>query len=46
MSLAAIGHPLEAGPRREKWEAAEPITIGDKVWLAVGVPARVVRELP
>lgn len=72
-------HPLEAGLRREKWENAAPITIGDNVWLgggvivcpgvtigantvvgagsvvtrnlpagvlAVGNPARVVRELP
>ncbi|WP_308167180.1 sugar O-acetyltransferase [Nocardioides daeguensis] len=72
-------HPLEAGPRRAKWENAAPITIGDNVWLgggvivcpgvtigadtvvgagsvvtrdlpagvlAVGNPARVVRELP
>lgn len=72
-------HPLEAGARRDKWEAAKPITIGDNVWLgggvivcpgvtigantvvgagavvtkdlpagvlAVGNPARVVRELP
>lgn len=72
-------HPLEAGPRRDKWEAAKPITIGDNVWLgggvivcpgvtigadtvvgagavvtkdlpsgvlALGNPARVVRELP
>lgn len=72
-------HPVEAGPRRDKWEAAKPITIGDNVWLgggvivcpgvtigantvvgagavvtkdlpegvlAVGNPARVVRELP
>lgn len=72
-------HPLEAGPRRDKWESARPIEIGDNVWLgggvivcpgvtigadtvvgagsvvtrdlpagvlAVGNPARVVRELP
>lgn len=72
-------HPLEAGPRRDKWESAQPIAIGDNVWLgggvivcpgvtigantvvgagsvvtrdlpagvlAVGNPARVVRELP
>jgi len=30
-------HPLEAGPRRDKWEAAAPITIGDNVWLGGGV---------
>ncbi|MDO5627953.1 MAG: sugar O-acetyltransferase [Mobilicoccus sp.] len=30
-------HPLEAQPRRDKWEWAEPITIGDNVWLGGGV---------
>lgn len=30
-------HPLEAGLRRDKWEAAKPITIGDNVWLGGGV---------
>ncbi|WP_364511357.1 sugar O-acetyltransferase [Nocardioides sp. LML1-1-1.1] len=30
-------HPLESGPRRDKWEAAKPITIGDNVWLGGGV---------
>ncbi|GAA1517968.1 sugar O-acetyltransferase [Nocardioides humi] len=72
-------HPLEAGLRRDKWENALSIAIGDNVWLgggvivcpgvtigadtvvgagsvvtrdlpagvlAVGSPARVVRELP
>lgn len=72
-------HPLDADRRRDKWENAKPITIGDNVWLgggvvvcpgvtiggntvvgagsvvtrdlpegvlAVGNPARVVRELP
>jgi maltose O-acetyltransferase len=72
-------HPLEAGPRRDRLEAARPITVGDNVWLgggvivcpgvtigddsvigagsvvtrdipagslAVGSPARVIRELP
>jgi maltose O-acetyltransferase len=29
-------HPLEPGPRREKWEAAKPITIGDNVWIGGG----------
>ncbi|MEH1102548.1 sugar O-acetyltransferase [Micromonospora sp. CPCC 205561] len=29
-------HPVEAGPRRDKWEAAAPITIGDNVWLGGG----------
>lgn len=30
-------HPIEPGPRREKWEAARPIVIGDNVWLGGGV---------
>ncbi|MGB3684261.1 MAG: DapH/DapD/GlmU-related protein [Ornithinimicrobium sp.] len=29
--------PLEPDPRRQKWEAAQPITIGDNVWLGGGV---------
>jgi maltose O-acetyltransferase len=27
---------VAAGPRRAKWEAALPITIGDNVWLGGG----------
>lgn len=30
-------HPLEPEPRRAKWEAGEPITLGDNVWLGGGV---------
>lgn len=30
-------HPVEPGPRRDKWEAAKPIVIGDNVWLGGGV---------
>jgi len=30
-------HPLDPDPRREKWEAAEPIVIGNNVWLGGGV---------
>ena len=30
-------HPLEPGPRRDKLEAARPITLGDNVWLGGGV---------
>lgn len=37
VQLLTATHPLEAGPRREKWEAAEPIVIGDNVWLGGGV---------
>jgi maltose O-acetyltransferase len=37
VQLLTPTHPLEAEPRRRKWEAAEPITIGDNVWLGGGV---------
>jgi maltose O-acetyltransferase len=30
-------HPIEPGPRRNKWEAAKPIVIKDNVWLGGGV---------
>lgn len=30
-------HPTEPGPRRDQLERAEPITIGDNVWLGGGV---------
>jgi len=30
-------HPLDADARRDGWEAARPITIGDNVWLGGGV---------
>lgn len=79
VQLLTATHPLEAGPRRDKWEGSAPIAIGDNVWLgggvivcpgvtigpdtvvgagsvvtkdlpagvlALGSPARVVRELP
>jgi maltose O-acetyltransferase len=29
-------HPIDPEPRRAGWEAAEPITIGDNVWLGGG----------
>jgi maltose O-acetyltransferase len=37
VQLLTPTHPLEPGPRREKWEAAEPIAIGDNAWLGGGV---------
>ena len=79
VQLLTPTHPLEAEARRDKLEAAQPITIGNNVWLgggvivlpgvnigentvvgagsvvtrdlpanvvAVGNPARVIRELP
>lgn len=79
VQLLTPTHPLEAEARRDKLEAAQPITIGNSVWLgggvivlpgvnigentvvgagsvvtrdlpanvvAVGNPARVIRELP
>ncbi len=29
-------HPIDPGPRGDSWEAAEPITINDNVWLGGG----------
>ncbi|HEX8346887.1 MAG TPA: sugar O-acetyltransferase [Actinoplanes sp.] len=37
VQLLTPTHPVEPGPRRDKWEAAKPITIGDNVWLGSGV---------
>jgi maltose O-acetyltransferase len=37
VQLLTPTHPIEPTPRREKWEAAQPITIGDNVWLGGGV---------
>lgn len=37
VQLLTPTHPVAAGPRRAKWEAARPITIGDNVWLGGGV---------
>src|SRR4051812_9210753 len=33
VQLLTATHPVAAGPRRDKWEATRPITIGDNVWL-------------
>ncbi|WP_265522334.1 sugar O-acetyltransferase [Oerskovia flava] len=37
VQLLTPTHPVEPGPRRDKLEAAKPITIGDNVWLGGGV---------
>jgi maltose O-acetyltransferase len=37
VQLLTPTHPTAAGPRRDKWEAARPIVIGDNVWLGGGV---------
>lgn len=37
VQLLTPTHPTKAGPRREKWEGGQPITIGDNVWLGGGV---------
>jgi maltose O-acetyltransferase len=37
VQLLTATHPLEAGPRRDKWESAQPVTIEDNVWLGGGV---------
>lgn len=36
VQLLTPTHPIEPGPRRDKWEAAEPIVVGDNVWLGGG----------
>jgi maltose O-acetyltransferase len=37
VQLLTPTHPLDAEARRDKWEGAEPITIGDNVWLGGAV---------
>ena len=37
VQLLTPTHPLEPGPRRDKWESASPITIENNVWLGRGV---------
>ncbi|MEL7978037.1 sugar O-acetyltransferase [Isoptericola sp. F-RaC21] len=37
VQLLTPTHPVEPAPRRDKLEAARPITIGDNVWLGGGV---------
>ena len=37
VQLLTPTHPIDPGPRRSGWEAAEPITLGDNVWLGGGV---------
>ena len=36
VQLLTPTHPVASGRRRDKWEAALPITIGDNVWLGGG----------
>jgi maltose O-acetyltransferase len=36
VQLLTPTHPVDPEPRRQKWEAAKPITIGDNVWLGSG----------
>ena len=37
VQLLTPTHPIEPDPRQAKWEAAEPIAIGDNAWLGGGV---------
>ena len=37
VQLLTATHPLDPALRRARWEAGEPITIGDNVWLGGGV---------
>lgn len=36
VQLVTATHPIDPEPRRLGWESAEPITIGDNVWLGSG----------
>ena len=36
VQLLTPTHPVDPEPRRAKWEAAQPITIADNVWLGGG----------
>ena len=35
--IVTAAHPVDPEPRRLGWESAEPITVGDNVWLGSGV---------
>jgi maltose O-acetyltransferase len=37
VQLLTAAHPLEARPRRAKWESAKPIIINNNAWLGGGV---------
>lgn len=37
VQLLTATHPLDPQPRRDGWESAEPIVLGDNVWLGGGV---------
>lgn len=37
VQLLTPTHPIDPQPRRDKLEAAQPITVGDNVWLGGGV---------
>ena len=37
VQLLTPTHPVDPERRRDKWESAEPISIGDNVWLGGGV---------
>ncbi|MFD6948561.1 maltose acetyltransferase [Nocardiopsis sp. TSRI0078] len=37
VQLLTPAHPVDPEQRRAKWDSAEPITIGDDVWLGGGV---------
>lgn len=37
VQLLTATHPIQPGPRRDKWEASAPITIANNAWLGGGV---------
>ncbi len=36
VQLTTATHPIDPGPRRDGWESAAPISIGENVWLGAG----------
>lgn len=37
VQLLTATHPIQPGPRRDKWEASAPITVANNAWLGGGV---------
>jgi maltose O-acetyltransferase len=37
VQLLTATHPVDPAPRRDRWESARPIVIGDNAWLGGGV---------
>lgn len=37
VQILTANHPLDSELRRQKWESADPVTLGSNVWLGAGV---------